>query len=59
MNSGIYYMVKRGEKWLTVDMTEMTPNELDEWLWNMTEEELMRTIRVLVEEIRMVDVLDE
>lgn len=59
MDSGIYYRVERNGKWKTVDMTQMTEQELDKWLWGMTEPQLFQTIRVLVRQIGEIEVVDE
>lgn len=59
MDSGIYYRVERNGKWKTVDMTQMTDEELNKWLWDMTEQQLFRTIRVLVRQIGEIEVVDE
>lgn len=59
MDSGIYYRVERNGKWKTVDMTQMTDEELNKWLCDMTEQQLFRTIRVLVRQIGEIEVVDE
>ena len=52
--SGIYTQIKRDGKYQTVDLTDMTPEELAEYLdeWGMDREFLKRLVQHLIEVIQ-------
>ena len=54
--SGIYTRIKRDGKYQTVDLTDMTPEELTEYLdeWGMDREFLKRLVQNLVETIQII-----
>ena len=52
--SGIYTRIKRDGKYQTVDLTDMTPEELAEYLdeWGMDRDFLKRLVQNLIEVIQ-------
>lgn len=48
MQTGIFYRVKRGEKWKSVDFGELTFAEREEFLERMDADALRRTIHIVM-----------
>lgn len=47
METGIFYRVKRGESWKSIDFGELTFLEREEFLERMDTDALRRTIQIL------------
>lgn len=48
MNTGIFYRVKRGESWKSIDFGELTFLEREEFLERMDADALRRTIQIIM-----------
>lgn len=52
--SGIYFRIKRGDKWVNIDLTDMTDEEVKEVCKAHTEEWLVSVIKRLCEVIKTI-----
>ena len=48
MKTGIFFRVQRGDKWLAMDVVDMTPEEQLKVLGRFYKDALIRTIQILL-----------